>query len=91
MSSLDLIGYLIWLNTRQLSPASKLGRFCLAIQVRLASNPLFGSIATAGGIEGWPVSERKHVSDGGACLTEGRARWQATAATGQLSLAGYLK
>lgn len=57
MSSLDLIGYLIWLNLHQLSPAPELGRFCLAIQVRIVGNPLFGSIATAGGTEGWPVSE----------------------------------
>lgn len=62
MSSLDLIGYLIWLNTRQLSPAPELGCFCLAIQVRIVGNPLCGLIAT----EGCRVSERRGVSRGGA-------------------------
>lgn len=88
MSSFDLIGYLIWLNTRQLSPAPELGCFCLAIQVRIVGNPLFGSIATAGGTEGWRVSERRRVSDGGACLVEGACL---VVGDSSVSLAGYVK
>lgn len=82
MSSLDLIGYLIWLNTRQLSPAPELGWFCLAIEVRIVGNPLCGSIATAGGTEGWRVSDR------GAYLLEGACP---VAGDSCISLAGYVK